>query len=227
MIKNITLSGIKANRHCSTIFENIPYLNRVTLSIILGKRGDSLNYWVKRLINTGELISFKRGLFVSRSYLLKIKGQASLFDKYREYLACLLRGPSYISLEYALAKYGVIPDVPFAITSITNKSSRTFTNEFGTFIFRNVKEQIFCGYKEIFFEDKRYYIATPAKALFDFIYLKKINRQSFEEDIETGLRINWEAFAKKDMKELKNYVEMSGKKKMKRFLDVIIKRKLI
>lgn len=227
MIKNTMLSRINEKERFSSFFNNIPWLNKATLSTILKKNGPALNYWVQRLVNTGEIIPLKRGLFISRNYLLKVKGQPPLFDKYREYMSQLLRTPSYISLEYALAKYGIVPDVPFAITSITNKTSRMFANEFGTFIFRNFKNSLFCGYREKSFDDKRYYFATPAKALFDFVYLRKFNRKSFEEDVESGLRINWEVFTKTDVKELKNYVNMSGKKKMKRFLDFIIRRKLV
>lgn len=202
-------------------------MNKATLSNILEKDGFSLSYWVQRLIKTGEIIPLKKGLFISRNYLLKVKGQPSLLDNYREYMAGLLRTPSYISLEYALAKYGIVPDVPFAITSITNKSSRVFANEFGTFIFRNVKEPLFCGYKEKFFDGKRYYFATPAKALFDFVYLRKFSKVNFVEEVETDLRIDWKIFTKADLKELEGYIKSSEKKKMRRFLEVIVKRKLV
>lgn len=227
MVNITTLSGIYKEELKSDFFEDIPYFNRATLSTILKREGEALNYWVKTLVSRGDIIPLKRGLFVSRNYLLKIKGQPLLFDKYREYLAGLLRAPSYISLEYALSKYGIIPDVPFAITSITNKSSRTFANDFGTFVFRNVKEQLFCGYKEDLFEDKIYYIATPAKALFDLIYLRKFSATAFDKEIEDGLRINWDEFTKNDFEELKNYTERSDKRKMERFLEVIVKGKLI
>lgn len=209
------------------LLEDIPYLNKTTLAAIIGRQGEALNYWVKRLVQTGEIIPLKRDLFISRTFLLKVKGHPILLDQYREYLAGALRSPSYISLEYALAKYGIITDVPYAITAITNKSSRTFINDLGTFIFRNVKQPLFCGYKEILFKDKRFYIATPAKALFDFVYLRKFVQREMEQELEEGLRINWETFTKDDLKELKKFVKLSNKRKMEKFLGIVIRRKLI
>jgi predicted transcriptional regulator of viral defense system len=227
IVEKITLSGIKASEPQSSLLEDIPYLNKATLATIIGRQGEALNYWVKRLVQTGVIIPLKRGLFISKTFLLKIKGQPILLDKYREYLAGVLRSPSYISLEYALAKHGIITDVPYAITAITIKSSRTFTNDLGTFIFRSVKERLFCGYKEILFKDKRYYIATPAKALFDLVYLRKFVKQEMEQELEEGLRINWETFTKDDLKELEKFVELSDKRKMEKFLSIIIRRELI
>lgn len=219
MVNNSTISGIKG--------DNLPYMNKATLSSVIGKKGESLNYWVKRLIKTGELISLKNGFFVGSTFLLKIRGQPALFESYREYLAGVIRFPSYLSLEYVLAKYDIIPDVPFAITAVTIKSTRSFTNDLGTFIYRNINRPLFTGYTESFFLEKRYFAATKVKALFDYLYLMNFPRSGIAKELAEGLRINWDVFAKTDLGELQKYVELSGQKKMEKIMNIIVKQGLI
>ena len=60
-----------------------------------------LHQWVK----SGDLISLKKGLYIfSDVQINKVE------------IAKYLYFPSYISLEYALNIYGIIPDVPFSMT---------------------------------------------------------------------------------------------------------------
>lgn len=226
MVKKNTKSGIKIG-DVRKIFEELPYLNKATLASAIEKEGENLNYWVKRLIRTDELIPLKNGLFITGTFLLKLKGRPALLNDYQEFIANVIRAPSYISLEYVLAKHDIIPDIPFSVTSVTTKSSRTFTNSLGGFIYKNIKQPLFTGYVENGFLDKRYYIATPAKALFDFLYLKKLGRGNFEEELTEGLRINWDALQKTDAEELKKYVVLSKQKKMEMIMDIIEKRGLI
>ena len=54
----------------------------------------------------------------------------------REYLANLIYGPSYISLDYALSLHGLIPERVETITSVTTRRSRHFDTPFGTFSYR-------------------------------------------------------------------------------------------
>jgi hypothetical protein len=226
MVKKDTKFGINI-KHIRKIFEELPYLNKTTLSSAIEKEGESLNYWVKRLSRTGELVSLKNGLFTTETFLLKLKGQPALLNEYQEFIANVIRAPSYVSLEYVMAKYDIIPDIPFCVTSITTKSSRKFTNPLGGFIYKNIKRPLFTGYVENSFLDKRYFIATPAKALFDFLYLKNLGRANFEEELTEGLRINWNAFQKTDTEELKKYVVLSKQRKMETIMNIIEKRNLI
>jgi predicted transcriptional regulator of viral defense system len=67
-----------------------------------------LHQWMK----AGNLIGLKRGLYVfSDSHVDKVEVARRLYS------------PCYISLEYALNSYGLIPDVPFSVTLI-NKGKR-------------------------------------------------------------------------------------------------------
>lgn len=208
-------------------FKNLPYFNKSTLEEILEKKGENLNYWVKKLLAQGELVSFKKGLYVSKLYLLSLEKNPALREAYLEYLANILRYPSYISLEYCLAKYGLIPEAVFSITSVTVKSSRTYKNSLGNFIYRSIKDKLFFGFVYNDFEDKKIKIATKAKALFDFLYFKKFpSLRGLEEDLLGGLRINWDAFLKKDKREFEEIVFRANSYKMRSVLKVLKKRRV-
>lgn len=225
MLKNLTISGIK--QRIDTHLESLPVFNRATLSLLIDQKGDKLNYWTRRLVQAGELIAIKRDQFVGRLFVAAVRGQPERMVQYQEFLAGAIRYPSYLSTEYVLAKVGALAEVPFAMTSVTVKSSRTFGNDFGNFIYQSIKPTLYCGYVEKFFTNKRYFMATRAKAIFDFIYLRTLEKKFFENEIEEGLRINWDIFEKSDIMELQEYAEKSEKKKMDRFVNIVIGRGLI
>lgn len=194
--------------------EQLPYFNKITLGEILGKDGENLNYWIKKLLEKGEIIALKKGLYVSKLYLLSLEKNLGLKEQYLEYLANIIRYPSYISMEYALAKFGVIPEGVYAITSITTKTPRAYKNKLGNFIYKNIKDNLFGGFEVMDFEGKRIKFATKAKALFDFLYFRK------PEKLE-DLRINWDQFNDNDKNEFKKIVFESGSNKIKKELKVI------
>ena len=189
--------------------EQMPYFNKITLGEILGKEGENLNYWIKKLLKKGEIIALKKGLYVSRLYLLSLTKNPDLKEKYLEYLANIIRYPSYISLEYALSKFGVIPEGVYAITSITTKTGRIYKNKLGNFIYKSIRDNLFSGFEAVGFEDKRVKFATKAKALFDFLYFRK--KGNLED-----LRINWDQFAENDRQEFKKIVFEAGSDKIKK-----------
>src|SRR3989304_8222296 len=79
-----------------------------------------LHQWVK----AGDLITLKRGLYAfSNTRVDKVEVARRLYP------------PSYISLEYALNLYGLIPDVPFSITLVTPKVTRKFNRPYGKYFF--------------------------------------------------------------------------------------------
>jgi hypothetical protein len=191
--------------------EQLPYFNKVTLGEILGKEGENLNYWIKKLLKKGEIIALKKGLYIGRLYLLSLAKNPDLKEKYLEYLANIIRYPSYISLEYALSKFGIIPEGIYAITSITTKTGRVYKNKLGRFIYKSMRDNLFNGFSVVDFENKRIKFATKAKALFDFLYFRKPG--SLED-----IRINWDQLDEADRQEFKRIVFESGSYKIKQVL---------
>jgi len=202
--------------------EQLPYFNKITLGEILGKSGENLNYWVKKLLKTGDIITLKNGLYVSRQYLFGLDRNPALKELYFEYLANVLRYPSYITLEYAMSKYGLIPESIFSITSVTLKSSRIYQNNLVSFSYRSIKPELFEGFVNVDFEGKRVKIATKAKTLYDFLYFKKfVSLQQLKNELNSSLRINWDNFNMNDKVEFKQFTEKLGIVKMQRVIKIL------
>jgi len=116
------------------------------------------------MLRQGIIIRVKKGLYV-------------FGDKYRrhpysrELLANLVYGPSYVSLDYALAYYGIIPERAEALTSVTLSRSRKFSTPVGLFIYRQIPARAYeAGMVRVEGDhDQAFLIAAPEKALADKI----------------------------------------------------------
>ena len=198
--------------------DQLPYFNKITAGVVLSKSGQNLDYWIKTRLKSGEIIALKKGLFVSRIFLLSQGGK----EKYCEYLANIIRYPSYLSLEYVLSKSGLIPESVFAYTSITLKSGRDYSNKLGNFYYKNIKTSLFTGFDTVDFLGSNVRIATKSKALFDFLYLKPFKSTSnMKAEILEGLRLNWDEIKENDRVEFKDYVNLSESSKMKKIVEIL------
>lgn len=121
---------------------------------------NQLNLWIKK----GYLESIRKGIYKFNDFQIS--------DSF--ILANFIYRPSYISLESALNYYGIIPDIPFAITSISRNKTKIFKNKnYGNFYYYHLKPSLFFGFKTIPMEKNySYNIASPEKSLFDYLYLK-------------------------------------------------------
>ncbi|MGB4407985.1 MAG: hypothetical protein WBI82_14080 [Sphaerochaeta sp.] len=114
----------------------------------------------------GKILRLRQGYYTFPA--LKAEGDAPF------YFANKLYDPSYISLESALAFYGMIPEGVIQITSVTARKTKSFRNPFGTFIYRSVKPELMFGYtreKSSYSNNWSMLLAEPEKALLDFLYL--------------------------------------------------------
>jgi predicted transcriptional regulator of viral defense system len=120
------------------------------------------------------LNNVKKGLFLklrNNLYLLKDSRPSHYF------IANKLYEPSYVSLETALSRYGIIPETVYAITSITTKGTREYDTPIGSFMYQRVKKQAYTGYglKEI--DGRKAFIAEPEKALADHLYFVDLKKK--------------------------------------------------
>lgn len=83
----------------------------------------------------------------------------------------MICGPSYISLDYALHYYGLIPERVEAVTSVTVSRGRRFSTPIGLFIYHSVPMRAYpIGLDQIELDGGRsFLIAIPEKALADKI----------------------------------------------------------
>ncbi len=87
-------------------------------------------------------------------------------------LSGLVYGPSYVSLETALAHYGLIPERVSAITCVTSKRAKSFETPIGYFRYHPIHERVFpVGVTLQATRGGSYFLAEPEKALCDRIAL--------------------------------------------------------
>lgn len=116
---------------------------------------------IARMINSGELIQLRRGLYATRGDLSPLA------------LAGPMYGPSYISFESALAYHGLIPEAVYEITSATLRRPSEIENAFGRFRYRRVRAQVYpIGIDWIREAEIPFLVACPTKAVCDRIALE-------------------------------------------------------
>lgn len=138
---------------------------------------------IRRWQVQGLLFKLRKGVYVLNKHDRKVE-PSKLF------IANQLYGPSYISLEYALNFYGLIPERVVDITSVSTRKTKEFQNEFGVFVYRHIKKSCFTGFS--MGQDEAglsYFIAAPEKAVVDFFYFNlKSFKENFQEVFEEGYR---------------------------------------
>lgn len=118
---------------------------------------------ITSLLKKGVIIRVKKGL-----YIFGEDDRRRPFS--RELLANLAYGPSFVSLDYALARHGLIPERVEALTSVTTGRARVFETPVGSFIYRHTPVESFhLGMKQFDQEGVSYLMATPERALADKI----------------------------------------------------------
>lgn len=147
----ISITGIKYQKEV----ESLPFLSKKALAVLIGKEGKNLDAKLAQLTKIGYLETLKKGTYVSSPFVDRVNKKA-----YLEYIANVLRSPSYISLEYVLAEKGLIPESVFALTSITTKNPWVYSQDLGVFSYRNIKKSLFTGFEQKYWEDKVVYVAT-------------------------------------------------------------------
>ncbi len=173
--------------------------DHVLLSSVLRQMGYAApTKKIHDLVKAGVLVGIKKGLYVfAPDYAQK--------PVVKEVLANLIYGPSYISLEFALAFYGLIPERVEIVTSVTSKRDKTFKTPIGTFTYRRLAVEKYREGVELVSlnAEQSVLMASPAKALLDYIVLNKVQKLHSVSDarhfLETDLRIDAEQWKRFDL----------------------------
>lgn len=151
---------------------------------------------ITTLLRRGVIIRVKKGIYVfGQSYARRPFS--------REVLANMIYGPSYVSLDYALHYYGLIPERVEAVTSVTVGRNRRFTTPVGLFLYRTAPLKAYhFGIDQAAVDGRTFLIATPEKALCDKIYNDRgtgIRSQAeMREYLFASLRIDLEGLKRLD-----------------------------
>lgn len=126
--------------------------------------------------------------------------------------------PSYISLQWAMSHYRLIPEGVYTITSVTSMKTHDFETDIGTFSYKHVKPALMFGYRLISFANTTYKLAEPEKLILDYMYLNpSINSL---DDMES-LRLNIpELESLLDGRKLTNYLAMFNNKALEKRVNV-------
>ncbi len=121
-----------------------------------------LSRWVK----AGRLYQLRRGVYALAPPYQKVKPHPFVVAN------ALVQG-SYVSLQSALAHYGLIPEYTPVVTSVTTARPGRWPTPLGDMIFRHIKTAWFHGYRQVeVAEGQRAFVASPEKALLDLVYLE-------------------------------------------------------
>ena len=174
---------------------------------------------IKRETENNNLYRLTRGVYETDSHAEPIS------------LAAVILSPSYISFEFALSFYGLIPERVFAITSasLQVKKKKTFNNHFGRFEYSDVPLEVFpLGITMIEHQGRYIKIATKEKAICDSLYksrvvtsVKELKILLFEDK-----RIDEEEFASCDFSLLLELASHYHKKNHENLIKLIRKEYL-
>lgn len=177
---------------------------------------------ITRLLRQGILVRIKKGLYI-------------FGDRYRrhpyskEMLANLVYGPSYVSLDYALAYYGLIPERVEALTSVTPNRSRRFTTPVGLLTYRQIPARAYeVGVVRVEAEhEQAYLIASPEKALADKIVSVRggpiVSAAEMIRFLEEDLRVDAAAVRTLSAERIDDYAGRYRSRRL-RLLSTVIRR---
>jgi len=167
---------------------------------------------IKRAISAGEILNIRRGLYcLAPEYQKKPIGVYSL--------AVRIYGPSYISLETALSYHGWIPEAVYGCTCSSFGSGKEFETPLGVFSYTRVPQRTFylCVERCKDENDNVFFMASPAKALADYLYVHQLNWTRIGDTIGS-LRIDEDSLTSVTAEELKKLLSNYSNGRVKHFL---------
>lgn len=168
---------------------------------------------ITALLRKGEIIRVKKGLYIFGDDFRKK-------PIFKEVLANLIYGPSYVSLEYALHYYGLIPEAVTTITSVTIGRSRKFRTPVGVFSYQKIPISAYSlGFNKIeMSEGISFLMAEPEKALADKIKNDWGTSLRSQKDMEyyllKDLRIDESTLFKLDPRKVEEFSKVYKSRKL-------------
>jgi len=121
-----------------------------------------LHKWIKQ----NKIIRLKKGVYTLNE--TDRKAELSPF-----LLANELYSPSYLSLEFALSYYNLIPEAVNVFTSITTNKTKTIKNIYGTFYYNSIKKEYFWGFHNIKLKSNISFLLPYLKKQLLILYILK------------------------------------------------------
>ena len=169
---------------------------------------EMLSRWAER----GHVLRLKRGIYMTRRFYQLHRSETGFLPA----VSAVITPQSYLSLEYVLQRAQILTEATYPITAITRKNTKTIQNAIGTFSYRHIQEAYYQGFSQHEYHGVLYGLASVAKALFDYLYLRPLPRESRTQKLNLAedLRLNVEEFSIEEREEFEGYVTMSESAKM-------------
>ncbi len=166
---------------------------------------------LSRWVEAGRLYQLRRGLYALAPPFQKVKPHPFL-------IANRLQRGSYVSLQSALAYYGLIPEVVPVTTGVTTARPGRRETPLGVYEFRRIKAELFFGYRLVEVSPgQRAFVATPEKALLDLTYLHPGG------DSPAYLQeLRLQNLDRLDLDALQRMAEQAGKPKLRRVAAYVV-----
>lgn len=165
----------------------------------------------------------------NKGYIKRVVNRWYVFsqDLHKEDLLVVsnrIYSPSYVSLEWAMSHYRLIPEGVYTITAVTSLKTRSWNTPIGSFSYRRVKPALMFGYRLITHDGITYKLAEPEKLMLDYLYLNP--EMDSLEDLES-LRLNvTELNGILDKEKLETYLALFQNKALEKRVAILTEQLL-
>jgi len=196
------------------------------LESILIDQVSNINAKIAYMVKKGELIRLKKGVYIfGEDY------QTTSPDTIN--IANTLYAPSYVSFDYALSYYGLIPERVHEITSAMMRMKKEFDTPLGRFTYKPVPLQAYALGVDWLYDDIHggKLIATSEKSLCDKIRsdrgIGRLSQQKLRDYLEFDLRIDMDLLYTLDTTLILAIATAYKSSNLKNLSKIISKRKKI
>ncbi|MDP2656606.1 MAG: hypothetical protein Q8P11_03540 [bacterium] len=193
---------MKSKKNLLEQLKTLPHFNKdviFQLGTHLGLEDSTIDTYISRFLKNREIYRLKNGLYISADFFEKNRNDIS----YSFYVANILRTPSYVSSWTALQYFNLTTEAIHGITCVTPKVTRDYQTQVENFSYQSIDKKLFSGFS-LGTGTFDFFIASPAKALFDLLYFKTYQFRGVTlKQIPTlieELRIDFDEMDKKEQK---------------------------
>jgi hypothetical protein len=200
-------------------FNNVPFSRSSLLSVLHGYSRP--NDKIASLAGSGVLVPLKKGVYVLGAEWRRSPLSLPL-------IANNLYGPSCVSLEWALAWHGLIPEGVFDVTSVTSRRNKQYETPVGRFSYQRLEESLLYVGARVQETDGQAccLLAGPTKALCDQLLLTRnlrlFSASTMEVFLEEDLRIDRDSFEDIELDVVASYLEVGHKSRLLELLGDVL-----
>lgn len=157
------------------LFRGFMIFSKLDFKRLFGVSESAATFFLARHCRDGLFSRIKNGLYVLSSHFPS-----------EEVIANRLYQPSYLSFEYVLAHYSIIPEAVYSVTSATTKPTRQFEVAGKSYEYFTIKQKAYAGYRPEKIHGHVVLMAVPEKAFADTLYFVHLKKRSLNDRWDTS-----------------------------------------